>query len=184
MLKEVEEYIAALSTALIERDEKVSQARAEYDPIRSTMSYQDLRYEEAARKYNDATCEAYDAYDVVEKAAWEAMGSSDDAVVRFIVQNCFGYRSDAEHILRALPTSNIEDLYAVSREHDFCGVFGQFAQRAIQEGVIKDDRPRALVTLEEFLHDEADLTEYERKTIERLAGELVDELRAERTQAA
>ncbi|MFD9441930.1 hypothetical protein ACFWBR_27780 [Streptomyces sp. NPDC060006] len=136
MLPEVQKYVetieaatTAQSAALVTADEKY----AERHGYSEDSQRQGSAYRAEIRKAY-ATCEN------VQEAAWGALKASGDPLVRWIAENCAEYRGEAQCILAALPAT-VDELDDLADTKDWCGVWGNFRQQAIDAGVIPGINP-------------------------------------------
>ena len=140
---EAEETYAAGEKAALER----------YNEGNSTTSDRDQRNRVRVR-YNAVTRALQGLRDATIDLAWADLQDSDDKLVSFIARNCGSYRRDSEPyalvILKLLPAS-LEQIKQTAVEGNWCSVFDQFMQQAIQEGVIEDPRSPARRELERWV---------------------------------
>lgn len=123
MLPEVENYVSVLYT----ENEKY---KTEYTKIRQDLYYDDRgAFVETDEKLTSDRDNAIDT-------AWNALGKSENAMVRFIVENCQPYRDDqAKYALMLLPCSG-DIIVQYAKDHGWCDTFDTLFEKAIVSGVI------------------------------------------------
>ncbi|MFC7309026.1 hypothetical protein ACFQVC_33085 [Streptomyces monticola] len=129
MLPEVQKYVERVEAATSARDAAVTKAHAKY-PERYGSG------EEARRQniaYGEELNKAYDMYADLFEAAWDALKSSSDPLAKWIAENCGEYRDQAVTVLAALPAT-LGELEALAEREDWCGVWDDFKERAIEAG--------------------------------------------------
>ncbi|MBQ0850187.1 hypothetical protein J8N05_18480 [Streptomyces sp. BH-SS-21] len=146
MLPEVQKYLASIEAATAARQEALREVHAKY--AGRYVDTKDGQLQLAA--YNQASNTAYDACEEARTAAWEALTTSDDPLVKWIAKNCANYRSEAQHVLTALPAT-VEELDAVAASNDWCPVWAEFRQQAMDAEVIPD--PNRLIAAREALFE-------------------------------
>ncbi|WP_190086382.1 hypothetical protein [Streptomyces longisporoflavus] len=136
MLPEVQTYIqsveaatAAQSAAAVAADQKYPERYGYGENSRSQAS----AYSEEIRKVYDTGAETLEA-------AWNALKTSGDPLVKWIAENCGEYRAEARCILAALPAT-VDELDDLAEANDWCRVWGSFRQQAIDAGVMPGITP-------------------------------------------
>ncbi|MEV5762744.1 hypothetical protein AB0L61_39000 [Streptomyces tendae] len=136
MLPDVRKFIDAVEAATAARRAAVDTAAEKY-PNRYGRS-QDAQRQALA--YSDEIERAYTTCSDVREAAWNALKTSGDPLVRWIAENCAEYPMEARQVLTALPAA-LNDLDAVAEVGGWCSVWNAFRQRAIDAGVVPGVTP-------------------------------------------
>ncbi|MFI9835207.1 hypothetical protein ACIHIX_46975 [Streptomyces sp. NPDC051913] len=125
-----------MDAARAARDAAVEAAEEKY-PGRLGYGEDALRQ---ALAFNAEADSAQAACDEARQAAWDALKASGDPLVKWIAENCDGHQEQARHVLTALPAT-VGELDDLADEKDWCTVWDDFRQRAIEAGVIPGVTP-------------------------------------------
>ncbi|MDQ1041795.1 hypothetical protein [Streptomyces sp. V4I2] len=136
MLPEVQKYVESVEAATTAQSAAVTAAGEKY-PERHGYGEEGRRQDSA---YSEEIGKAYTMSADAQKAAWEALKTSDDPLVKWIAENCGEYRTEAQYILAILPAT-ADELDDLADTRDWCGVWGDFRQRAIDAGVMPGITP-------------------------------------------
>ncbi|MFE7077127.1 hypothetical protein ACFU96_44285 [Streptomyces sp. NPDC057620] len=136
MLPDVQRYVASVEAARETRNTALRAADAKTgERFRST---DDGRRQHSM--YVQEVDKAYGAYAEAQEAAWQVLATSGDPLVKWVAENCAGYREQAECVLCALPAT-IAQLDALAEENGWCRVWDEFKQRAADAGVVPTVTP-------------------------------------------
>ncbi|MFD5445929.1 hypothetical protein [Streptomyces tendae] len=136
MLPDVQRFIDAVEAATAARRAAVDTAAEKY-PNRYGRS-QDAQRQALA--YTDEIESAHTTCSDVREAAWEALKTSGDPLVRWIAENCAEYPAEARQVLTALPAT-LDELDELAERGGYCGVWNVFRQRALAAGVVPGVTP-------------------------------------------
>ncbi|MDX3321083.1 hypothetical protein PV415_29675 [Streptomyces sp. ME03-5684b] len=145
MLPEVRRYVDAVEAGAAVRSRAVDTADRKYDG-RYSLSEEGRRQEIA---YTQEINAAYATCVSVRAAAWDALKTSGDPLVKWIAENCGEYPAEAECVLTALPAT-VEVLDDLADKADWCGVWNNFREQAIHAGVLPGATPPSQARLDVF----------------------------------
>ncbi len=131
MLPEVQKYVESVEAATTAQSAAVTAAGEKY-PERHGYGEEGRRQDSA---YSEEIRKAYTTSAAAQRAAWEALKASGDPLVKWIAENCGEYRTEAQRILAILPAT-VDELDELADAQGWCGVWGDFRQRAIDAGVM------------------------------------------------
>ncbi|MFC8350830.1 hypothetical protein [Streptomyces sp. NPDC057280] len=136
MWPEVRKYVESVDAAQAACSAAVAAAEEKY-PGR-------FGYDEEARRqalaFNQEADAAQTAYQDALEGAWDGLKASGDPLVKWIAENCDDYREQARQVLTALPAT-VGELDDLADEKDWCTVWDDFRQRAIEAGVMPGVTP-------------------------------------------
>ncbi|MFF7452223.1 MULTISPECIES: hypothetical protein [unclassified Streptomyces] len=93
-----------------------------------------------ASAYSEEVRKAYATCTDAQEAAWGALKASSDPLVKWIAENCAGYRGEAQRILSLLPAT-VDELDDLAETNGWCSVWANFRQQAIDAGVVPGIKP-------------------------------------------
>lgn len=130
MLPEVENYITVLRTSQEEYTKKHHELRFGSDGSSDDLYYNDRE------KYRIEETKLTEKREEEIKAAWDALKTSDNAIVRFIANNCAKYsEGEAKEALMLLPCS-VETVKQVAKDRGWCAAFDTYVEEATDAGLI------------------------------------------------
>lgn len=136
MWPEVRKYVESVDAAQAARGAAVAAAEEKY-PGRSGYGEDARRQALAFNKEVDA---AQAACQDALGGAWGGLKASGDPLVKWIAENCDGYQEQARQVLTALPAT-LGELDDLAVEKDWCTVWDDFRQQAIEAGVMPGVTP-------------------------------------------
>ncbi|MGP4014108.1 hypothetical protein [Streptomyces sp. 4N124] len=136
MLPEAQKYVESVEAATAVRNAAVGAAEEKY-PRRYGYGEEEARQ---ARAFNEEVNKAYATCADVQAAAWGALKASADPLVKWIAENCADYREQAQCVLAALPAT-VDELDDLADTNDWCNVWNDFRQQAIDAGVMPGINP-------------------------------------------
>lgn len=152
MLPEVRKYTESVDAARTARDAAIEAAEEKYP---GRLGYgEDARRQDLA--FDTETGSAEVACEDALEAAWDALKASRDPLVKWIAENCDGHQEQARYVLTALPAT-VGELDDLADEKDWCTVWDDFRQRAIEAGVMPGVTPpsRARTAVFERIDEES-----------------------------
>jgi hypothetical protein len=144
MYAEVQHYIDAEAEA-------ASKLQTDQNEIGTRYPNRHALGRDAAEEYRGYSREldaVYEVYKIARNTAWQGLKESTDPLVRWIAEHCKDYQGEAIAILRALPAS-LEDLDTIAYDASWCGVWGEFRERAEAAGVLPGMTPPVPLTTQQ-----------------------------------
>jgi hypothetical protein len=125
MYAEVERYEAGIENAQRTRRNALREADVQYNDGK-------ICYDAYYSKRNEINHEYYKSL----ASEWQAMKTSPDPLVAFIIDNCGDYRNQAIEVLRELP-ADYEKLERIAADQDWCSVWDNYLDKAVEAGVVR-----------------------------------------------
>lgn len=144
-LPEVAEYLKTRKEALDRWEAYGDAVRDEYadafaDGVGEDDYFSDKKRSRRA-EYNGKRDASYDALRIAINEAWNKLGqTTTDPLVRFIVAECKEYQNRAVQVLEILPAT-VEQLDELAEGQDWCLIWNQFRDKAIDAGVMPGVKP-------------------------------------------
>lgn len=140
LLPEVQAYITAVDTAVrAARETRVALETKYSDAFRDGDYYGTEKSELRAAHHRERNA-AYQTRQVATNEAWNRLTQSSDPLVRFIAENCKEYQGYAIQVLKLLPAT-VDQLDELAENQDWCQIWGQFRDRAVEAGVMPGVKP-------------------------------------------
>ncbi|WP_086804152.1 hypothetical protein [Streptomyces caniscabiei] len=130
-LPEVRQYIESVEAAKTAHDAALDAADKKY-PERYGHSEDGAQQTSA---HSEEIRKAYATLADAQTAAWDALKTSGDPLVRWIAENCQEYRGQAECILIILPAT-VDELDELADTKGWCEVWDNLRQQAMDAGVV------------------------------------------------
>lgn len=142
LLPEVQAYITAKDEAERAGREAERALTAKYRDAHNDVgsSYYSDAKRELRNEHNREQDAAYQTSRIAINEAWNKLSQSSDPLVRWIEENCKEYQGYAIQVLKALPAT-LEELDALAEGEDWCNIWDQFRDRAVEAGVMPGYTP-------------------------------------------
>lgn len=144
MYKSVKAYLDAAKEADAAKEDRDKESTERYNKAYEAAGGDYAKQQVASTVHRAETNASSKLRNAQEAVAWASLMYAPEEAVRWIAQNCEGYKDHSRIVLRALKsTSTATQMRALARRSSWCGTFDELLLNAKRAGVFADEMSEA-----------------------------------------